>query len=441
MTRRFAIRILSLAVAAVLALPGASRAQSALQGVTEFTVNGLKVLLKQRTATQTVAVGLFFRGGARNITAANAGVEALTLDLATEASTSFPRELLRRELARTASGVSYGVNYDYSVLTLGTTRQYFDRSWEIFVDAALRPSLTAEDFGLVKQRRLSALSDDQDSPDSLLAVLGAAAAFAGHPYQNDPRGTSASIERLTLEDVRSYHKQLLQTSRMLLVVVGDIDPGDMQKRATAVFSKLPVGDYKPAAPPPLSFGAPTLAVTQRDLPTNYIQGTYAAPPITSADIFPMRVATSVLRNRLFEEVRVRRSLSYAPDAFLNDFAANTGGIYVTAVDANQTVRIMLGEIARLQTEDVAQDEIKATSQSFLTSHYLDQETNAAQAGELARYELIGGGWRNSASLLDRLNGVTAQDVRRVANIYMKNLQFIVIGTAAKIDRQIFLKQP
>jgi hypothetical protein len=29
----------------------------------------------------------------------------------------------------------------------------------------------------------------------------------------------------------------------------------------------------------------------------------------------------------------------------------------------------------------------------------------------------------------------------VANTYMKNLQFIVVGDPAKIDRQIFLKQP
>src|SRR5205085_10022599 len=103
----------------------------------------------------------------------------LMLDVATEASTSFPRELLRRELARTASAVSYGVNYDYSVLSLGTTRQYFDRAWEIFVDAALHPSFTPEDFDLVKQRRLSALSDDQDNPDSMLTVMGASVAYAG----------------------------------------------------------------------------------------------------------------------------------------------------------------------------------------------------------------------------------------------------------------------
>lgn len=435
------MRLACLLLALVLIFPTSGTGQSAIQGVNEFTVNGLKVLVKQRTASQTVAAGLFIKGGARNITKANAGIEALTLDLATEASTNFPREQLRRELARTATGLSYGVNYDYSVLTLGTTRQYFDRAWEIFIDAALHPSLTPEDFELVKQRRLSTLSDDQDNPDSMLGILGAGVAYAGNPYQNEPRGTSATVEQLTLEDVRKYHAQLLQTSRLLLVVVGDLNAGELQKKVAAAFSRMPVGTYQDVAPPPIVFSTPTLAITTRELPTNYVQGTYSAPSLTSPDIYPMRVATSILRNRLFEEVRVKRSLSYAPDAFLNEYGANTGGIYVTAVDANQAIQVMLGEIATLQKERISDDEIKATSQSFLTSHYLDQETNAAQAGELARYELIGGGWRNSAVLLDRLRGVTPEDVRRVANTYMKNLQFVAIGNPEKLDRKVFLQQP
>jgi len=155
----------------------------------------------------------------------------------------------------------------------------------------------------------------------------------------------------------------------------------------------------------------------------------------------MRVATSILRNRLFEEVRVKRSLSYAPDAFLNEQGANTGGIYVTAVDANQAIQVMLTEIGKLQSEDVSDDELKGTSSSFLTNHYLDQETNAAQAGDLARYELIGGGWKNSVMLLDKLRGVTPNDVRRVARTYMKNIQFVVIGDPQKINKQIFTRQP
>src|SRR5881628_602993 len=71
--------------------------------VTEFDVNGLKVLVKKREGSLTVAAGLFIKGGSRNITAENAGIESLMLDVATEASVSYPRERLRSELSRTGT--------------------------------------------------------------------------------------------------------------------------------------------------------------------------------------------------------------------------------------------------------------------------------------------------------------------------------------------------
>jgi zinc protease len=410
--------------------------------VTEFeTANGLKVLVKRREGSQSVVAGLFFRGGSRNVTAENAGVESLMLDVATEASQNFPLEKMRRELARTGTNLSFGINYDYSVLTLGSTRRYFDRSWDVFTDSALRPSFTAEDFQRIKNRTLVSLSDDEDTPDSFLQVLQSRAAYAGHPYLNDPRGTVNSVSRLTLEDVRRFHQQMLQTSRLLLVVVGDVDPQDVRRKVESSFGKLPRGDYHPEPIPQLSYTAPTVAITQRDIPTNYVSGVFAAPPMTSNDIYPMRVASAILQNRVYVEVRVRRNLSYAPDAFLESRGANTGGIYVTAVDANQAVRVMLDEITHLQTQEISPDEIKATAQQFLTRYYLGQETNAAQAGELAQFELIGGGWRNSADFIERLRAVTPSDVKRVANTYMHNLQFVVIGDPKQIDKSVFTRDP
>jgi zinc protease len=408
--------------------------------VTELEVNGLKVLVKRRLGSQTVVTGLFMRGGSRNLTAENAGVEALMLDVATEASQNFPLERFRRELSRTGTSISYGVNYDYSALVMGSTRKHFDRSWEIFTDAALRPSFAPDDFQRVKSRLLVGLSGKEDTPDSYLQELQSRVAYAGHPYMNEPRGSVASVSRLTVEDVKRYHTQAMQTSRLLLVVVGDVDPQELRRKVESAFGKLPRGHYKPSPLPPLSFSAPTLAVTQRAIPTNYVQGVFAAPPLTSADIYPMRIASSILQNRVYLEVRVKRNLSYAPDAFLRDQGANTGGIYVTAVDANQAVRVMLSEMERLQREPISANEITSTTQAFLTRYYLEQETNAAQAGELAQYELIGGGWRNSSVFLDRLRAVTPEDVQRVANTYMRNLQFVVIGDPSQIDRGVFTKQ-
>ena len=408
--------------------------------VTEFDVNGLKVLVKRREGSQTVSAGLFIRGGARNVTAENAGIEALMLDTGTEASANFPLEKMRSELSRMGTGISYGINYDYSALTFGSTRANFERSWEIFTDAALRPSFTPEDFARVKNRLVISRNDDADTPDSYLQVLLAKAAYAGHPYLNDPRGTVESINRIKLEDVRRYHQQMMQTSRLLLVAVGDLDPEQFRKRVEATFGKLPRGDYRPQALPALSFAAQTVEVTSRPLPTNYVQGVFVAPAMTAPDIYPMRIASSILQNRVFVEVRVRRNLSYAPDAFLGSQGANTGGIYVTAVNANQAVRVMLEEINRLQSVPISADEMRATAQHFLTRYYLGQETNAAQAGELAQYELLGGGWRNSAVFLERLRAVTPEDVQRVARTYMRNIRFVVLGNPESIDKSAFAIQ-
>src|SRR5262245_64401400 len=118
--------------------------------------------------------------------------------------------------------------------------------------------------------------------------------------------------------------------------------------------------------PQLTFEKSSVEVTPRELPTNYIQGLFTAPSLTSPDIYAMRIASSLLRDRVFEEVRVKRNLSYAPDAFLRTQAANVGGLYVTAVDANQSIRLMLDEITRLQREPVNAEDIHAVIAQYLT---------------------------------------------------------------------------
>jgi predicted Zn-dependent peptidase len=408
--------------------------------VTEFDVNGLKVLVKRRAGSQTVAAGLFIRGGASNVNAENAGIEALMLASATEESAAFPRERMRIETARMGTVIGSDVNYDYSSLTFRSTRQNFDRSWDIFTDVALHPTFTPENVSLVQARIVASLRDDTDDPDTYLQRLQERAAYAGHPYLNRPEGTAETIAKLTPADLRKYHQQMMQSSRLLLIVVGDLDPAQLRERINASFSKLPRGDYHQATLPQLSFAAPSVEVTQRGLPTNYIQGLFTAPSLTASDIYPMRIAAAILRDRVFEEVRVKRNLSYAPNAFLGSQGANVGGLYVTAVDANQAISVMLNEVARLQHEPIENEDITAIVSQYLTTYYLGQETNAAQVGELAQYELIGGGWRNSVDFIEHLRAVKPVDVQRVSQKYMRNIRFVVIGDPKRIDKNVFTHQ-
>jgi len=408
--------------------------------VSEFDVNGLKVLVKRREGSQTVAVQLYIRGGVENVTATNAGVEAFMLNVASEASATYPRDRMRKELARMGTAIGESVSYDYSALAMAATRTNFDKSWDIFADVATNPAFTKEDVDLVKTRLVASLSDDTDEPDTYLQRLQEKVAYAGHPYLNRPEGTAETISKLTAEDLRAYHKGIMQTSRLLLVIVGDLDAAQLKPRIAATFGKLPKGDYKAPVLPQLAFNSSTVDVTSRELPTNYIQGLFTAPPITSPDIYPMYVASSLLRDRVFEEVRVKRNLSYAPDAFLKTQAANIGGIYVTAVDANQSVRVMLNEITRLQREPISKDDITAVTAQFLTTYYIGQETNAAQAASMAQYELIGGGWRNSLQFFEKLRTVTPADVQRVSQKYMRNIRFVVLGNPTQIDKNVFMGQ-
>lgn len=406
--------------------------------VTEFEVNGLKVLVKKRPNSQTVSAGLFIRGGSRNLTTQTAGIESFALNAATEGSVKFPRAMLRRELARTASSIGSGSNYDFSVISLASTRQNFERSWELFTDVAINPAFAQEDVDLTRDKILSGLRNQNDDPDSYLQSLIEKTINANTAYQNDPDGTVENITRLKTAELRAYHKNLMQTSRLLLVIVGDIDASVLKQRIGDSFGKLPRGNYTDTAFAALDFSKPTLDVNQRTLPTNYVKGIFNAPALGNPDYYAMRVATTLLRDRIFEEVRVKRNLSYAPNAEMSERGSNTGNIYVTAVDANQAVSLMLQEIEKLKKVPVDEQDISGVSGQFLTTYFLGEETNAAQASELARYEMMGGGWRRAFEYLARIKEVKAADVQSVAKKYIRNLRFVVVGDPSAISRTIFL---
>jgi predicted Zn-dependent peptidase len=407
--------------------------------VTELDVNGLKVLVKRRSNAPTVAAGLFIRGGARNITDKNAGIENLMLNVAAEGSTKFPRETVRRELARTGSSLGASVINDYSAISFASTRQNFDRSWQIFADLALNPAFAAEDIARARAQISTGLREQETNSDNYLQILQDRLIYANHPYANDVTGTLENINRFSAKELSDYHKKIMETSRLLLVVVGDIDPKDVEKRVAATFGKLPRGDYKESPYPALDFSKATLDITSRQLPTNYVQGVFNAPSLNSPDYYAMRVAVTVLQSRIYQEVRTKRQLSYAPNAELGSFSSNVGNIYVTAVDANQAVKVMLDEVKNLKTQQINEETIDGISGHFLTLHFIGQETNAAQAGELAKYELIGGGWRNAFGFLDKIREVKPLEVQAAAQKYMKNIRFVVIGNPTAINREVFLQ--
>jgi predicted Zn-dependent peptidase len=438
-SRLFVLSFVCLSLVTATFAQGKTNITDQIALVSEFDINGLKVIVKRRPTAPTVAAGLFIRGGARNISEKDAGIEYFTLDAATEGSRKFPRETIRRNLASTGSGIGASVSNDYSVLTFNSTLEHFDQTWEIFTDVAMNPTFGKDDVERTREKILTSLRDDEDEADDFLQVLQDRVIYKNHPYYNNVRGTLKNVSEFNPKDLSAYHKKIMKTSGLLLVVVGDINAEDFRKKVIGTLGKLPRGSYKEDPFPQLDFSQSTLEVSERPLPTNYIQGVFNAPSLNNSDYYAMRVAITILRNRLFEEVREKRQLSYAPSASLNELSANTANIYVTAVDANRTISVMLTEIKKLRLQPVSDREISGVAGQFLTTYYIGQETNAAQAGELAKYELIGGGWQNSFEFLNRLQEVTPQTVQNVSQKYMRNLRFVVVGNPVAINKDIFLQ--
>jgi zinc protease len=189
--------------------------------------------------------------------------------------------------------------------------------------------------------------------------------------------------------------------------------------------------------PAVTTTAAKLEVTERELPTNYIRGQFTAPAPSHPDFAAFRVAVDILSNRLFEEVRTKRNLSYAVQAGVSQRHANYGLLYVTAVQPDTTIKVMLSEVERLKNEPITAERLAQSVNGFLTQYWLAQETNMGQAGTLGTYELVGGGWENAEAFTRRVQGVTPADIQRVARQYLRNVHFAVIGNPAAIDRALF----
>ena len=408
--------------------------------VSEFDAGGIKVLLKRRPNSPTIAGGLFIKGGARNINDKTAGLERLMISTAIEAGKNTPRATVRQELSRAGSSITSAVNNDYSVIGIATTRADFDRTFDILADVTLNPLFAEDDLKRNREQLLAALRESGATPEAALESLESRVIYAGHPYANDVNGTPTTIASFTAADLRAHHKKVMETSRLLFVFVGDIEPEKLKSMIAAKFGKLPRGTYKNEPIAQVDFTRGSLDTVQRNLPTNYVKGTFAAPSLSSPDYFAMRVAMSLLQSLVYQEVRGRLQLSYAPDAEMESQGANTANISVSTTDPNRATAAMLNQVRLLQERTLPEGVIDEVAAFFLTRYYMNQETSFAQVGELARYELIGGGWRNAFEFINGVRKVTPQDLRSVSNKYMKNLRFTYVGDANLLNRSLFVPE-
>jgi len=400
---------------------------------TSFDVSGVRVILRQNNANNVVAANLYLLGGARQVTEANSGIEPILLDVSERGTQRYGKSSLRRAMSKLGSEIVVAPSADWTMFGIRSSTEVFDSTWAIFADRVMHPTLAKAEVNVVKAQYLSGIRQRRDDPDALADYLADSITFVGHPYAVSVVGNQKSIPAIDSVSLREYHRTQFVTSRMLLVVVGDIDRAHIERLVNQSIGQLPHGSYTWTAPPRVPESPTAVVIERRQLPTNYILGYYSGPLAKGEDYQALRVATSVLTGRMFAEIRTRQNLTYDVHAPFVDRAATVGGLYVSTVSPDTTLKLMRAAIVDLQSGMLDPVGLKQLEEQFITEYFLDNETNAAQADFLARSQLYEGDYREADRFVDEMKSISPEAVQRVARKYMKGFRFAYVGDPSKLN--------
>ncbi|MDB4877306.1 MAG: peptidase domain protein [Gemmatimonadetes bacterium] len=401
-----------------------------------FDVNGLKVILRRNTANDVVSANVYLLGGTQQLTPATQGIEWLLLHVSERGTKRFPREKVRQLMSQLGTDVVIAPSEDWTLFGVTTIKTVFDSTFAIFADRLMAPTLDSNEVELVRARMIANVREAENNPDPLVNRLADSLAYVGHPYGFSPTGTESSLQSITLDALRNYETSQMVTSRMLLVVVGNIDRAHLEPLVQRTLAQLPRGNYTWSPPrPPAKLGR-ALVVREAALPTNYLLGYFAGPAARDPDYQALRVASAVLSGRFFTEIRSRRNLSYEVDAPFVERAISNGGVYVTTTDPNTTLGLMRVEIDRLQRELIDPQGLERLIGQFITDYFLKNETNADQATALARAQIYQGDYRLAGKFVEDLRRVHPEDVRRVARQYIHDFRFVYLGKSDALSRSL-----
>ena len=409
----------------------------AQSGTKEINYEGLKIIFK-KTPKEVVTASLFIKGGTANITEAQQGLEALALNLAMSGGTiTMDKDAFAAQADNLGTSFNASASKDYSRLTMTCLKENWDKSWAMFTDAILNPSMNENEFTVIKNQMISSAKQQESNPDAYLRKLATDELFGGSDYAKVPNGTPATLETITVADAKKYYAALLGKKKCFLVIVGNIDETGLLNNIKNSLAKLPAGP-DPKKPTFKTVTAPAATIKDRNIATNYILGTLNAPKYFTTDGPLFEFAMSILYDRYFVELRTKRSLSYAPAAFYNKNTIEqpTANLYISTIDPKQSLQVMTEIIDDIKKNGFTEKEVKDKKKEYLTNYYLTNEASAFQAGQLGFCE-ASGNWRMFDEINNKIDLVKTADLNKTFSKYMKTIDWTYLGKEDKVAKEDF----
>ncbi|HET7152761.1 MAG TPA: pitrilysin family protein [Candidatus Kapabacteria bacterium] len=426
-----------LLVISLLFLAGSTFAQK-LPNVEDFTVNGIRVILRQ-SPNQIVAIGAIFRGGyAYNETNNPYIAEGMANLTTSSGSEKYPKDKFRALKSRLVTTITGGGDFYDTQYWLRCVKPNFDQSWDMFSDVIMHPLYDDVEFRNQKENDINNINNRSSSPDGYAYFLGDSAWRSGNARFG--RITEVpDIQNTTIADMKQFHNKILQRGRMYVVVVGNVSKQEITKKLGDFASQAEGNNMMAYSsnnyPPPDQ--TKFIYDSRPDIPTTYIYGFTSSPDRNDPDFWPSRLTASYLREKFFQEVRTKRNLSYAPFAFI------TGGMHnyrfvlgVSTTRPDSAIGVMLNEIKKVQNGDIDTKMLNDEKNVYITRYYQGKTTNLGQAQELYGAIRETGDWHD-AYTIDKILTVTPEQAKQYAEKYLHNILYSISGPTSGVTESKF----
>ncbi len=432
------------AIAAAFAEPLAatSTATAAAAPVRERTLtrrleNSAFLIAREDRSAPIVAVSLRFVDPLDGEPAARPGIAALGDRLLMRGAGGFSREELAARID--GLGVRIGTSIDHDALSGGleAPADRFGAGLDLLVAVLLVPAFDAAEIEKARTEQIAAIQAIEDDSFSLVARAHYAALDPDTLYGRPVEGTIPGVRSAPRDDIVAWHRAAIRPDRLIVAVVGAIDPSSALDALSSRFSRLrpPSPSPSPApAPAPALALAPALGprlVDKKREQVCFRLGHLGIAP-THPDWIPLAIAVRYLGSQIFFRYVYENGMAYRAWTYLSPGRRPRPFTYEMGVSAPNFAKARDGLTQSLR-EFVAKGldagQLAKAKSELVSRHLLNQQTDGAQAGLLVQYESLGVGWKRMDELPALVEATTLEAVNAAIKKHLDpdRLTLAVVG--------------
>ena len=409
--------------------------------------NGLRVFLVEQHGLPIVSANLIVLCGSERNPAQLPGLASFTAEMLDEGTAKRSALRIASDADQLGAALSTGSSADLSFITTRTLKRNVDAAFELVSDVSLHPEFPEHEIARVRHDRITQILQQKDNPHVLASKVFCNCIYgAKHPYGYTEVGTEESNNATTREDLARFWKTGYVPGNAALVVAGDLTEKELrglaekhlgQWRGPSSQFRLP--DVQEET------GRRVVIVDKPGSPQTALRIGHVGIERSNPDYVPIDVMNTELgglfTSRINLNLRERHGFTYgASSAFV--FRRGPGPFMVaTGVRTDVTAAALeeiFNEIERMRTTFPTPEELTMAKDSIARSLPGLFETTpqaASSIGQLFAYNLAQDYYR---WLPGQIDSVTAEDVRRVAETYLKPSRMVVVavGDRAKIESEL-----